>query len=301
MPNSNRRIVLMTGGLALAHGSLSLARAARGAGAPQPGATPAAASGTPAPGAVPAGTVPHTAVPPFGSAVLASFPSTDPEVVSAVVGASHTNLERVVELVTARPHLAKASVDWGFGDWESALGAASHMGRRDIAEFLLAHGARPNIFSAAMLGQLGVVRALVEASPGVQRIPGPHGITLLAHARAGGEEAAPVHEYLDGLGDADLRPDSVELSEEQLQPLLGTYGFEAAEDATLEVENDRGVLVLRRTGQSFGRRVFPRSATEFYPSGSPTVRVIFEMQGGRATSLRVLDNQVTLEAQRIGG
>ena len=43
-----------------------------------------------------------------------------------------------------------------------------------------------------MLGQLDVVKAFIDASPGVQRIHGPHGITLLAHARAGGEKAKPV-------------------------------------------------------------------------------------------------------------
>ena len=62
-------------------------------------------------------------------------------------------------------------------------------GRREIAEFLLAHGARPTVFSAAMLGQLDVVKAFVSASPGVQRTLGPHGITLMAHA--GPVEPAP--------------------------------------------------------------------------------------------------------------
>jgi hypothetical protein len=300
MTTSNRRIVLLTGGLALAHGSLTLARgvtsrqAARGEpgrGAARPSPSNAPQSGPMHPGG--AGAVP--------APVLSSFPSTDPQVVADVVGAAHTDLPRVAELVTARPHLAKAAVDWGFGDWESALGAAAHMGRRDIAEFLLAHGARPNIFSAAMMGQLAVVRAMVEASPGVQRIPGPHGITLLAHARAGGDTAAAVHEYLEGLGDADLHPESVELTEDQLQPLLGTYGFEASENATLEVENLRGVLALRRAGQEFGRRVLPVSATEFYPSGSPTVRVVFDVGSGAATSLRVIDSEVTLIARRVSG
>ena len=69
--------------------------------------------------------------------VLPSFPSTDPDLVSGVVGAAHTDLDAVVDLVTTHPHLARATLDWGFGDWESALGAASHMGRRDIAEFPL--------------------------------------------------------------------------------------------------------------------------------------------------------------------
>ena len=118
------------------------------------------------------------------------FPSQDRALVRETVTVSHGNFGRVRELVEASPALAKANWDWGYGDWESALGAASHMGNRDIAKFLIEHGARPNIFSAAMLGQLDVVKSFVAASPGVQRTHGPHGITLLSHAetrrRAGG-------------------------------------------------------------------------------------------------------------------
>lgn len=285
MTRFNRRTVLMTSGLALAHSSLSLIRGeARAAGPPSPRR----------PGGAPlAPTVSSGDVPP-------SFPRTDPELVGGVVGASHTDLDRVVELVSAHPHLAKASVDWGFGDWESALGAASHMGRRDIAEFLLDNGARPNIFSAAMLGQLAVVRALVEASPGVQRIPGPHGLTLLHHARAGGEAAAPVFEYLEGLGDADLRPETIELTEAQRQRLLGRYDFEADSRASLEITDTRGTLSLQREGAPFGRRIFPLTETEFFPSGSPSVRIAFDVKGDLATGLRITDNELILEATRRG-
>ncbi|MCH8004828.1 MAG: ankyrin repeat domain-containing protein, partial [Planctomycetes bacterium] len=42
-----------------------------------------------------------------------------------VVRYSHFDIDAVHELITDRPALAKASWDWGFGDWESALGAAS--------------------------------------------------------------------------------------------------------------------------------------------------------------------------------
>ena len=84
----------------------------------------------------------------------AEFPSQEPALVREVVAASHTRLERVRELVSASPALAKAAWDWGFGDWESALGAASHMGRRDIAELLMGHGARPNLYTHTMLGRL---------------------------------------------------------------------------------------------------------------------------------------------------
>src|ERR1041385_1664807 len=116
--------------------------------------------------------------------LVAPFPAHPPELVREMVIVAHFDLQRVRDLVEARPALAKAAVDWGFGDWEDALGAASHTGRADIAEILLAHGARPTLFSATMLGQLDVVKGFIERSPGCQRILGPHSITLLAHARA---------------------------------------------------------------------------------------------------------------------
>ena len=63
------------------------------------------------------------------SKLHAEFPSHDPSTVRDVVAASHVRIDRVRELVEASPALAKAAWDWGFGDWESALGAASHRNR----------------------------------------------------------------------------------------------------------------------------------------------------------------------------
>src|SRR5258705_11942459 len=112
--------------------------------------------------------------------------------VSSIVGASHGNFDKVKELVNSRPELAGASRDWGGGDWETALGAASHVGRRDIAEHLLEHGARMDVFAAAMLGETEIVRAMLEAQPMLRDARGPHGIPLLVHADAGGEQASDV-------------------------------------------------------------------------------------------------------------
>src|SRR5207247_9446648 len=99
----------------------------------------------------------------------------DPDLVREMVSVAHFNVKRVKELVERQPTLAGAAWDWGFGDWENALGAASHVGNREIAEYLIAHGARPTIFSAAMLGQLEVVKALVAGSPARPAILGPTG------------------------------------------------------------------------------------------------------------------------------
>src|SRR5438128_475472 len=59
------------------------------------------------------------------------------ETVEAMVAKAHGDLDAVRELLDSEPSLANAAWDWGGGDWESALGAAAHMGRRDIAEPLL--------------------------------------------------------------------------------------------------------------------------------------------------------------------
>src|SRR6185436_9925915 len=100
--------------------------------------------------------------------VAPGFPSQPMDLVKEMVTVAHGNVKRVQELVKAHPALAKASWDWGFGDWETALGAASHVGNREIAELLIANGAPPTIFSAVMLGQLDVVRIMIAATPGVQ-------------------------------------------------------------------------------------------------------------------------------------
>ena len=126
-------------------------------------------------------------------------PALDAKLVQEFVGNAHGDLNRVKELLAQESGLINATWDWGGGDFETALGAAAHMGRRDIALFLLEHGARLDIFAAAMLGQLDIVKAALTAYPDALKTPGPHGIPLIAHAQAGGENAKEVLEYLDGL------------------------------------------------------------------------------------------------------
>jgi hypothetical protein len=111
---------------------------------------------------------------------------------------AHGDLGVVKQLVEQEPKIVNAAWDWGGGDWETGLGAASHVGRRDIAEYLLAHGARMDIFAAAMLGEVEIVRAMLDAWPELRDARGPHGIPLVAHAEAGGEQAREVLELLQG-------------------------------------------------------------------------------------------------------
>lgn len=121
------------------------------------------------------------------------------ELVQAFVGNAHGDLDKVKELLAQEPALINAAWDWSGGDWETGLGAAAHMGRKDIANYLLEHGARLDLFAAAMLGKLDIVKAVITAFPDASKVPGPHGIPLIAHAKAGGEEAQAVVEYLESL------------------------------------------------------------------------------------------------------
>jgi hypothetical protein len=112
----------------------------------------------------------------------------DEDVVFEFVRVAHGGLERVQELLAQEPGLVNACWNWGGDDWETALGAAAHMGQKEIALCLLAHGARMDLFCAAMLGKIEIVRAFISDDPAVVHVPGPHGIPLIAHAQAGGQD-----------------------------------------------------------------------------------------------------------------
>jgi hypothetical protein len=119
------------------------------------------------------------------------------ELVQAFVGNAHGDLDAVQKLYEQEPNLVNSAWDWGGGDWETGLGAAAHMGNKKIAKFLLERGARIDVFAAAMLGELEIVQTIVGAYPATVEQPGPHGIPLIEHAKAG--KAREVVEYLESI------------------------------------------------------------------------------------------------------
>jgi hypothetical protein len=151
-----------------------------------PGALVAQAASTPQPAA----------------SVLERPPALAPDLVKEFVIAGHGNLPKVQSMLRQDPGLLNASWDWGKGDFEMAIGGAGHMGRADIAEYLLSQGSRMDIFVAAMLGRVDVIRATLAAYPALKDSRGPHGISLIRHAEAGKERAAEVLAYLQNLGAA---------------------------------------------------------------------------------------------------
>lgn len=119
---------------------------------------------------------------------------------------AHSDLDQTKKLLDREPALANAFMDWGGGDWESGLGGASHMGRRDIAELLLGRGARMDVFAAASLGLLDAVKGMVTAVPALVDARGPHGFSLHFHAQVGGKPAEPVLDYLQSVKKVELKP-----------------------------------------------------------------------------------------------
>ena len=119
---------------------------------------------------------------------------------------AHSEPEMAAKLLVKEPALLNASIDWGGGDWETGLGGASHMGRRDIVELLLDRGARIDLFCAAMMGQIEAVKNFLTLQPKLIDARGPHGFTLHFHAQVGGKDAENVLDYLQSIKKIELKP-----------------------------------------------------------------------------------------------
>jgi hypothetical protein len=242
---------------------------------------------------------------PYAIAGADAFPQQDPALVKDAVGASHGNFARIRELVEKQPAMARASIDWGFGDWETCIDAAAHVGNKPIADFLLAHGARPTIFSAAMMGQLDTVKAFVAARPGIQKTLGPHGITLMSHAKAGGPDAAAVVQYLATLGDADTPTATQPLAAADRDALVGkyVYGSGPRDFFTVDLQQDlfdrtRLNLGIDRPNSPARRGLGHLGNLVFFPTGVPTAKIAFRREGGKVTQLTLADPNVMLTARR---
>ena len=148
-------------------------------------------------------------------------PQTSRLLVQDFVIYAHSDLEMTSKLINKNPRLVNSFMDWGDGDWESGLGGASHMGRRDIVALLLERGARIDIFCAAMMGQLEAVKAFLTLQPKLIDSRGPHGFNLHFHAQVGGKESEPVLDYLQSVKKIELKPN----------PFLKKPGEPAKKDA----------------------------------------------------------------------
>lgn len=228
------------------------------------------------------------------------YPAIPEEITNEVVAISHFNLDRLKILVNKRPELARATWDWGFGDWETAIGAASHVGREDIVAFLISKGARPDIFTYAMLGAYETVKGMIELMPGLQRISGPHGISLLTHAMQGdtkSQNSIKLIDYLTALGDADGKKYQA-LEDAERQKYAGDYRYGQGEYEGFTIKVNQKYLLFGKLGKSGGSLLKIGDHTFTY-SGSPSVEISFQWEADKIVSLTVKEPEFSLIAKRI--
>jgi uncharacterized protein len=117
------------------------------------------------------------------------------DLVGEFVQAAHFSLAKVQALHQDYPALLNAR-------WEKyhelALEAAGHMGQREIAEYLLAHGAPLQVFVAASLGNTQAVSRFLHDDSSLANARGVHGISLCYHAALSGN--IDVLELIDQAG-----------------------------------------------------------------------------------------------------
>ena len=229
------------------------------------------------------------------------YPAIIEEITSEVVGVSHFNLDRLKELVNKRPELARATWDWGFGDWETAIGAASHVGRKDIVQYLLSKGARPDIFTFAMLGAYETDKSMIEFMPGLQKTLGPHGISLLQHVKNGNSKSKKsirLIDYLNKLGDADGQEYQV-MNETEKQKYAGDYKYGEGEFDGFTVKvNSQKRLLFGKLGM-FGGSLLKIGNHTFTYNGAPSVEISFQLENEKIISLTVKEPELILIAKKI--
>ncbi len=231
------------------------------------------------------------------------YPSIEENIVNEVVGLSHFNLEKIKILVQARPELAKASWDWGFGDWETALGAASHTGRKDIIEFLLSYGARPDIYTFTALGNYRLVKNMIKAMPGIQRNLGPHGISLLQHAKNGYEfnknkSSKELINFLISLGDAD-GISYLNTNEDENKKYLGDYKYGPNEYEGFSIKlNMKKNISLGKIGKN-GGTLYKTAENEYIYNGTSSVKIRFNTIDGKVLSMVISEPGLTITANKI--
>lgn len=123
--------------------------------------------------------------------------------VKEFVIAGHGDFPKVKSMLKDNPNLIYSKFDWGNGDFEAAIEGAGHVGNKEIANYLLEAGSRVTIYVLTMLGKTDLVKPILETYPSLITAKGPHGFTLLHHAKVGGKDAEELYSYLQEKGMKD--------------------------------------------------------------------------------------------------
>ena len=171
------------------------------------------------------------------------------DLINQMVTVSHYDLEKVQELLSQEPRLLNENAEW----IETPIQAAAHVGRRDIADFLLAQGAPLDICTASMLGRFDDVQAMLTDDPDMIDDVGAHNIPLLYFPVIGGHAA--IAQYLLDHGAALDSPDGTNSA------LHGAALFGQTAMAQWLVDNDANPYALDFEGKTALDRAQERKHT----------------------------------------
>lgn len=179
-----------------------------------------------------------------------------PDDIRSFVMAAHFDFEQVKAKLEADPRLLNVVVE-DFN--ESALGAASHVGNRAIAEYLLSQGASLTMCAAVMLGLRDEIKRFLTKDPALANAREAHGFSALYHAAINGDVAITellyAHGGREGLSDA-LHPaisrQHVAMVEWLLahgaDPSVTNFKGKTAHEAALDTDNQAIIAVLKARG-----------------------------------------------------
>ena len=92
-------------------------------------------------------------------------------------------MDKVKPLLEEHPTLLNAAHDWQGGDFETGLGAASHVGHKELVRYFLEKGAQANIFTACLFGKMDIVKPMLTAYPSVLHAKGPSWVYFVSSCR----------------------------------------------------------------------------------------------------------------------
>src|SRR5258705_1248697 len=145
---------------------------------------------------------------------------------------------------------------------------------------------------------------MIETSPGIQSIAGPHGISLLQHAKNGlraegitekqKQDGNKLVGYLESLGNADVQEKYIDVNEADKAKYLGDYKYGDGPNDGFTVQlNMRKLLSLGKLGK-FGGALYQKKENIFIYNGTYSVEVSFKITDDKVISLTVHEPDLTL-------
>ena len=153
---------------------------------------------------------------------------------------------------------------------------------------------------------------MIESIPGIESTGGPHGISLLRHAKAGlrdnyglelsqeqVDESSTLISFLEKLGTADNQVENIEIADDEKTRYLGDYMYGEGPNDGLSIRTNMwNMLALGKLGKT-GGSLYQKSTNTFSYNGTTSVEVSFLFEREKVVALTVTEPGLTLKAVKV--